>query len=434
MIVIFTLFLNTSFHSHAQNHNNPINLKELETKLASGNYGDTLFIKSGIYKDVEVSLTARPDKMIYIMPYKNGEVTISGNSTLKIGKSKNISLQGILFSKVKNGSALIIDSSNNIEISNNYFLECGSNRFGFILRIDGGSSENKISYNTFDSSRAMSVVVVASLKNINTKNSVNNIISNNLFYNIASVKSIYPNSDGNGMEAIQIGQGRETSHWNSSTIISHNLFENIVGDGSEIISNKTSGNKILENTFLNNRSGISIRVGDNVEIKGNYLYNTTRGIRVFGYGQVIENNFIENPNVGIELPSTDVKNSEKMMEPGYYQQENVNIENNVIKYPKSAAFLIGNGTRKLFPKNITITNNKILVDKSTVSFNIINSSPANEPIKIFNNINLKENLMGQIFNSAKIKTLNNLRVEEVTGTEPFKSKDNGVGANWKRPK
>src|SRR5690606_4838899 len=115
-----------------------------------------------------------------------------------------------------------------------------------------------------------------------------------------------------------------------NTKVYDNLFEEIIGDGVEIISNKSSGNQIFHNTFRNNRSGITLRAGDSVRVEGNYLYNTVRGIRVYGFGHIINNNYIYGAEIGIYLPTADYVKNEEFTTSGYHQQENCEIADNVI--------------------------------------------------------------------------------------------------------
>src|SRR5690606_11360659 len=96
-----------------------------------------------------------------------------------------------------------------------------------------------------------------------------NVISRNYFVNTPAVEAIYPASHTtNGMEAIMIGNGYSTTlKYCLNTSIFENLFENIIGDRHEIVSNKTSCNSFERNSFINNRSGLSIRAGNNVLVK-----------------------------------------------------------------------------------------------------------------------------------------------------------------------
>ena len=104
----------------------------------------------------------------------------------------------------------------------------------------------------------------------------------------------------NGQEPIQLGQD-QTAYGTVSlrTIVEYNLFENASGD-SEIISNKSADNIIRCNTMRDSKAGICLRGGQNVLVEGNYCLRT-RGIRVYGHGHTIINNYLEETEGGIFL-------------------------------------------------------------------------------------------------------------------------------------
>lgn len=434
----------------------PISLQELGTAVERATPGDTIFIKNGAYKDVEVILTKKPKTRVYIMPETPGGVSITGKSTITIDKSTNITLQNFFFDVVTNPSAVILNSSSDIEIYNNYFYKCGVSRFGFIVRLDRGSFANKIHRNTFDSSHAMSVVIALRPTNLHTKDNKNNEIFNNLFCNIPQVESIYPDSDGNGLEAIQLGQGvKGTEQWELETKIYNNLFENIIGDRAEIISNKSSKNYIYNNTFLDNNSGITIRGGNDVEIVGNYLRNTTRGVRLYGSGHLIKNNYIERAILGIQIPSADYDKSQALLSerPGIYQQiENSIISGNVIVNPSRQAVLIGAGDRKLQPRNIKFERNRSVVTaRGSEDFAISPNTPTeNLSFRRNRTYRAKELGLGEragISAKARLPQLGTLSsrsakrlqegndkdIRKITGMVPFQSFDERTGATWRRP-
>lgn len=436
-----------------------IDLNYADIAVSKAKPGDTVFIRNGNYQDLEITISSNPDGQVYIMPETLGGVSIVGKSTITIEKSSNISLQGFLFDQIKNPSAIILNSSSNIEISNNYFYKCGVSRFGFIVRLDRGSASNKIHQNTFDSSHAMSVVIALRTTNPHTMNNKNNDIFNNLFCNIPSVKSVYPDSDGNGLEAVQLGQGvPETEQWELETRVYNNLFENIIGDGGEIISNKSSKNYIYNNTFLNNKSGITLRAGNDVLVEGNYLNNTEKGIRVFGSGHTIRNNYIAGVEIGINLPASDYKREEKFAASGYHQQENCEIINNVIISPRTKGISLGEGDRKLLPRNISIINNRSVITSSTSRDYVIGPRVSRGDLKFRQNevvfekdlnddtdsrtrsrstsVNLDSSqvryVRGQRNNIDRNQNLA-AEIKKITGVAPFESLDKKVGATWKRP-
>ncbi|MFM6171287.1 MAG: chondroitinase-B domain-containing protein, partial [Sphaerospermopsis kisseleviana] len=121
----------------------------------------------------------------------------------------------------------------------------------------------------------------------------------------------------NGFEAIRIGVG-DAQTFDMQVTIEHNLFYRSIwrsdlsaGGEPEIISNKSKGNKILNNTILESQGGICLRSGDGATVEGNFIFGagtitngtnivlgttlaSQNGIRVIGKDHVIRNNYIEN--------------------------------------------------------------------------------------------------------------------------------------------
>ena len=358
LVIIFQTII---FSVLGQHDRTIIPLNGLKQAVLKANPGDTLYVKNGNYRDLRITLNYSGKDNVVIMAEEPGKVVLSGKSTIIFEGSNNIVFRGVLFNNISNPSSIIIFNSTEIEVSDNYFFKCGSNPFHTIVKIQEGSSRNKICNNTFEESRAMSVVV--RLDNENDFNNTHNEICGNIFYDIPNVSSIYT-GQSNGMEAIQLGQG-PNSEVKLFTKIYNNRFEKVFGDGAEIISNKSSNNEIFRNVFLNNKSGITLRTGDNVAIFDNYIENTSQGIRIFGSGHKIYNNYITDCAVGIQIPSTDIKLEDNTTLSGYNQQNNIQIYNNIIMGGVGNGISIGDDRRDLNPTNLKIKRNSIVVDQAS---------------------------------------------------------------------
>ena len=119
--------------------------------------------------------------------------------------------------------------------------------------------------------------------------SMNHIISNNRFINRSSIEGSI-----NGNEVIQIGY--LSPEKSTNVTINHNFFYNNTGADIEIISVKSSNNKITHNTFLENYGGISLRMGNTSTVDSNFIVCNNKencmGIRVRGRNHIITNNYI----------------------------------------------------------------------------------------------------------------------------------------------
>lgn len=345
-------------------------LNNLESFLLKNPSVDTVFISNGEYKDIEIEISELNGGLT-ILPETFGGVKISGKSTLSFVNSSNISFSGFEFFGIANRSAIIIDNSDNIRIYNNLFDRCGAFQFGKLVRITNGASNNKIHNNTFDYLMSMGVVVDVSSSEDLALLCLNNEIFNNVFKNIPNVKTIHPNSDGNGFEAIQLGQGSpKAMEREIHTKVYNNLFLNIIGDRSEIISVKSSSNFIYDNIFLDNDSGITFRVGNKNSFTSNIVYNTRSGLRVFGKGHLINKNYFEGGGAGIIIPSANKSNVNASTVEGsfYFQPEDIRIERNLIINPEFSGINIGSkfsNSRKFYPKNLIIEENTLLTSENS---------------------------------------------------------------------
>lgn len=429
-------------------------LDQLPAALASANPGDTLLIQSGTYNDVDVTLTYDSDTLTTVQAETPGEVRITGNSTIRIKESTNLRLCGFLFDQTTSSSSVILDRSSHVEVSNNYFYQNGSSPYGFILHIVHGSANNHIHHNTFDGSRAISVVIGS--RTPEDVNNTENEIYNNLFYDIPSVKSAYPDraNNNNGMESIGLGQGDSFSmgpwvhEMKLYTKVYDNLFEKIVGDGSEIITNKTSNNEFYRNTFRNNHSGLTIRLGESTTVRNNYFENTTMGIRVYGHDHVIENNYLIGGQYGIQLPAADnVTGGTPRVSGAYYQVDQVIVKGNVIVKPSSQAFRIGGGYTErysLLPINTTIADNMVYIPTAARDY-MLHPTVAvpYDPLAGFSG---NESVLKSTAHQGDITTNDEEKIkytftsdpqpptpESITGVVPFSSKDPLTGAQWRRP-
>jgi parallel beta-helix repeat protein len=395
-------------------------LPGLSTRINNAKPGDTIYVENGTYTDVSVEVKKKFTQNVVVRPRALGKVIFTGAIAFRLNNTSNIKFMGFVF-KQTSGSVFQFNNCSNIEITNNYFYQCGINPNHSVIRIVNGSHDNKIDYNTFEDTRSQAILIGTYANKPDDKFNTGNKIFRNHFCNVQSVTTLYPKMGRNGLEQIVIGF---LPDYFLKTDVYQNLFENIYGDGWEIISNKSSNNTIRENTFLNNKSGVSIRSGSNVKVVDNYLDNTDKGIRIFGNGHTISNNYILNSDVGIRLPSADFETGAKAVYTGYYQQDNILITDNFIINPKSSDILIGENHRKLQPKDIRMTGNKIYyTDKKQVlntAGNISMKSATGNQYLFIQNLSDTRGLQDAWF--SKISDANKLK--------PFITNDSRVGKTW----
>jgi hypothetical protein len=413
---------------NAANGPNKVLFQDLESYISKNPLIDTVYVKNGEYKDTEIKING-VNRELVILPESLGGVKITGKSTLSLVNSSKITFSGFEFYGIANRSAIIIDHSNNIRISNNLFDRCGAFQFGKIVRITNGASNNKIHNNTFDYLKSMGVVVDVSSSEDVTLLCLNNEVFNNVFINIPNVKTVYPNSDGNGLEAIQLGQGSpKAMEKEIHTKVYNNLFLNIIGDRSEIISVKSSSNLIYDNIFLDNDSGITFRVGNKNAFTSNIVYNTRSGLRVFGKGHLINKNYFEGGSSGIIIPAANKSNVNANTVEGsfYFQPEDIRVERNLIINPESSGINIGSkfsNSRNFYPKNLVVEENTLLTSEKSSPIVIT----GNEDISKYEKKN--RNLRTEVDKSnlnAEMDSIKNV----IESARKFELKHSKLGIDW----
>lgn len=361
----FTVYFIAAFYTVAAGRV-IVSYPELQDAIRTVSAGDTIFILPGDYKNIPITLKEYTfSEPIVIRPLYYGMSVLSGSSSLRLVKCSNIKIEGFLV-KDSHGATIIINSSTRIQIYNNYFIDCGSNPNHCVIRIVNGSHDNTVSYNTFDNLRSQGILIATYANNPQDEFNTKNVIYRNYFCNVRPLTQVYPKLKRNGMECLMIGFGSDvTSNYNLETSVTQNLFENIIGDGNETISNKTSNNAYVENTFLRSASGVSIRSGERVKVVGNYFNEVRRAIRIFGFGHYIGSNLIVNGDIAFNLPSGDFLKGQNQTYVGYFQPDSITIVDNVIINPSDAAFLIGNQNRKEMPVRLFMQANTIFISENS---------------------------------------------------------------------
>ncbi len=363
-LVVFALAVNTFFvgiTGSAAVYSDK-SLLELSQWVNIAGPGDTIKISDGIYSDVTINVNASgtEDNPIIVKPSSVGGVIITGDSHISIS-GKYVYLSGFHFkdaNAISNTDLISIKNSEGIRITDCFFEESsGNGAGGQIISISDNSVYNRIDHCTFYDIKSIGIGIYAvDDPNGKLSNVSHNKIDHNYFKKVRAVGDLYPGKT-NGLECLQVGTGGSFPLY---TEVSYNLFEDCKGDGAEVISNKSSYNTYKFNTFLNNPSTtFCIRSGNNNTVYGNYFINMKDGVRAYGNGNIIANNyFYEIRRNSIVLSACDGVN--------YDTPKNFLIANNTIINPYYAGISIGvkmdDGSDSV-PSDIRIVNNHIVSEK-----------------------------------------------------------------------
>jgi hypothetical protein len=108
------------------------------------------------------------------------------------------------------------------------------------------------------------------------------------------------NAGSEGAQMIRFGLLSSHGQSTGAGLVEHNLFARCRGV-SDLISNRSSGNTYRYNTFLDSpNSHLTLLVGDDCLVYGNYFRNT-EGVRIYGDRHQVFSNYFEGNYIGIDL-------------------------------------------------------------------------------------------------------------------------------------
>ncbi|ARS38337.1 hypothetical protein CA265_00980 [Sphingobacteriaceae bacterium GW460-11-11-14-LB5] len=301
-------------------------LKAIESILVPG---DEVEIKNGNYNNWAIAISAKGSlaKPIIIRAEKSGLVTFSGSITKPVFKISGdyIFIKGINFKNAvlsKTGVLIELNTSNNCRISGcNFSANQVQSQFTPLVIVSGNGSNNVIDGCSFVANVDNQDVQVKITKESYPKFT---LIENNIFSD--KVKVSWPN--GNGGECIQVGQDPVLlGNQRPESTVHKNRFIHCNGE-NEVISNKSSGNKYLNNYFEDNDGELVMRGGHNCVIADNTFKGGTGGIRINGTGHMVINNKIDGIQTAIRLMYGMAKGKEEI---GFYiAASNCTIKNNTL--------------------------------------------------------------------------------------------------------
>lgn len=295
--------------------------------LPALNSGDIVVLHSGTYGSLNKTLvstiaddaTAQSDP-VFVIADINGGVDVTAPSQITL-QGRGIVLAGLDFvsgaGMLDNGStnpAWIIRMDANsryMAVSNVRFLNCVTgDDYGHWIYAEGFN--HTIEYCTFEGKSTRNATVA--FKRNTSEAGITTLRNHRLRHCYFGPREC--STTENGFETIRIGDSSSQAH-DMNVTIERNVFYRAVwrSDGQqpndmEIISNKTKGNRILHNTFLESYGQITLRHGDACLVEGNFVFgagsysgssivlgtaNTRQsGIRIIGQDHVVRNNYLVN--------------------------------------------------------------------------------------------------------------------------------------------
>jgi len=251
--------------------------KTLRQALENANPGDSIIVGGGIY-NANFTLRKSGNEMEPILVCAE-----AGQKVLMVGSFTLEGNYGVLEGFEFTGRGRIEITGDHNRITNNYIY----NFFNTAIAVTHGGSHNRIDHNEIaymnqiapDHPRGIFIRYRPEYNKI----PVGNRIDHNYLRD-------FPNRGGNGYEPMQIGEARG-NHLHLETLIEFNLLENTNSDG-EIISIKSSGNRLIGNTFIHSPYYVQNRMGSDSLWQNNWFEGVD--LRILGKGiQVIGNTFVD---------------------------------------------------------------------------------------------------------------------------------------------
>ncbi|MGJ8639739.1 MAG: polysaccharide lyase family 7 protein [Opitutaceae bacterium] len=291
--------------------------------------GDEVILASGDYGALDTTLTSNisSDAIAQTNPVRiyaetAGGVNVTAPSRINID-GRGIILAGLNFTStsgmIDNGStspAYIINldtDSRYITLNNIKFDYCTTgDDYGHWIQVRG--FENTIEYCSFEGKDEPNANATVAFKRNTSEAGINTPRNHVLRYCYFGPREA--SESENGYESIRIGDS-SSQVYDLRVVIENNVFYRAIwrADGekpneNEIISNKSRGTIIRNNTFLESFGQVTLRHGDEATVEGNFIFGAgyydngtielnspnsfQAGIRIIGQDHVIQNNYLVN--------------------------------------------------------------------------------------------------------------------------------------------
>ncbi|MET3981081.1 poly(beta-D-mannuronate) lyase [Mucilaginibacter sp. UYP25] len=297
--------------------------------------GDEIVIANGIYTNWAVTINANgtADKLVIIRAESKDKVIFSGEVHQSIFHilGSYIQLKGLKFedcqlfkNQGKDVVLIQLNATRNCRVTDCFFTRISVNsQFMPIVVISGDGDNNRIDHSRFISNKNnMDVQVRVGKETV----PLHSLVDHNTFMNKDSVTW----KGNNGGECVQIGQdpillGNRYAY----ATVRDNRFIRCNGE-PEVVSNKASGNKYINNYFENCHGELVMRGGHECLVDSNRFKGGIGGIRVNGTGHTISNNTFKNLPISIRLMYGMAKGK---LDTGFYiAASDCIVKNNQIKH------------------------------------------------------------------------------------------------------
>lgn len=333
--------------------------------------GDTIVLKNGEWKDVQLKLNCQGTaaQPVCFLAEKAGKVVFTGQSRLEIGGSY-VQAEGFLFTNGFAGKeAVITFRSSKDKLANHCRVtNCAIDGFNNPGRMEENywiafyGKNNRLDHCSFRDKLNLGVLLAVILDDERSRENFHSI-DHNYFGRRIPLAS-------NGGEMIRVGVSQHCE-FNSNTIIADNFFEQCDGE-TEIVSIKSCRNEVKDNVFKECQGSVVLRHGNYNLVKGNYFLGNNKpgsgGVRVINKGQQVLNNvFYQCKGSGFRSPLAVMNGIPNSPAHRYVQVTDAVISGNTFYACAPASFCEGSDAeRTLPPEQVSITANKFFTHDTII--------------------------------------------------------------------
>lgn len=273
-------------------------LDALEKAIQGLGPGATVLVADGNYK------TARPIRIegkhgtaeapIVLRAEHRGRAIIGGAGGFIIRNCEHLVLEGFVFTNDADQQAVQLVNCRHVRVTRNTFRlseRAKPRHWEHWVTVDGArSGHNRVDHNRFERKVNRGSHIFIRGDDTALVCSQHDRVDHNHFRDV-----VFANGE-NGHETIRTGGNDLGASGRSSfTTIEENLLERCSGE-DEIMSLKSSDNIVRNNTLLNCRGAICLRLGNRSVVSGNFIIATDGGpgcggIKLFGFEHRVFNNY-----------------------------------------------------------------------------------------------------------------------------------------------
>ncbi len=301
-----TLLLLLSFLCGSATDHKVSTPEDFQKALAVVHPGDAIIIANGSYTNWALTVNTRgtAGKPIIIRAESTGKVIFSGVADKPVFRLTGAFtiLSGLTFSdcrllKTKTSSGILVELKNTQSCrltECNFTRDTADAQYMPLVVISGKAKYNRVDHCSFTGNIDNMEVQVQISKNEVPQHT---LIDQNIFRDKPKVSW----KNANGGECVQVGQdpvllGNQYAY----SIVRNNRFIACKGE-AEVISNKSSGNRYINNYLEACDGELVMRGGHDCVIDSNTIIGGTGGIRINGTHHTIANNKLEGLPTGIRF-------------------------------------------------------------------------------------------------------------------------------------